>query len=691
MNLAEADRLLFFFVNKDLQNHFLDILMPFLTNKSYLIFLPLFFVFLLKERKHAIIAFVLAFASLLIADWLSNTLKYAIERIRPCNDLYGVRLLINCSKSFSMPSNHAVNAFAFATPFYVLLRSRLRIAFVILACLVAFSRVYVGVHYPSDIFTGSIIGILFAIASIKIYHWSSQRFLEKPHTTVLLLFLLCMSLFRIYYILHGPLDLSPDEAHYWEWSRRLDMSYYSKGPMIAYLIHLGTGIFGDTVFGVRIMAVVFSGLSSLLLYSLGRHVYNPDVGLFSAILFQIIPLFSAYGVIFTIDSPFIFFWILSLYLFWQALPGMRAQHSGVESHSLLSPLIGKRNSDLSMLYWCLLGLSVGLGMLTKYTMAFFYLCAFLFLLLNQDKRTLFLSKGPYTAFIISLAVFSPVILWNAGNDWVTFRHTAGQAHIAEGMQLSLRSFFEFLGSQLGVLTPLILIIMGISLWRTKSKKEGSFLFWFSFPVILFFLLKSLQAKVQANWALPGYITGVIAFCAFSAVLFRRGNAGKILLATAIVLSLTVTAVAHYPSMLGIPGRLDPTERLRGWEQLGDEVTGIYEKMSTNNKVFIFSDKYQVASELAFYVKGNPVTYCINLDRRMNQYDLWPGLEEKRHQDAIFVRTGDTGMPEKVAGAFEKVEKKVFTAYTKKRDKIRDYSLFICYAFKGLKQENPETY
>jgi hypothetical protein len=132
-------------------------------------------------------------------------------------------------------------------------------------------------------------------------------------------------------------------------------------------------------------------------------------------------------------------------------------------------------------------------------------------------------------------------------------------------------------------------------------------------------------------------------------------------------------------------------RLRGWRELGAEVTGIYQQMSLRHPVFIFSDKYQIASELAFYVHGHPVTYCVNLNRRMNQYDLWPGFNNLTGYDAIFVREGDTQLPEKIASVFGRVEKKVFTAYTKQHVKIRDYSLFLCYDFKGLAEDKPERF
>lgn len=683
MSLPEVDTIIFFFINRDLENRLFDILMPFITSKAYLLFLPFIVFFFLKDRKRAIIVLTIGLASLALSDWGSHMLKHVFERPRPCNTLDGVHLLVGCSRSYSLPSNHAVNAFAFALPFYLLFKNKIRYAFVIIAFTVAFSRVYVGVHYPSDVLVGALFGIMIALFVVNLYNYSYTRYKEKPHTTILFIFLLSISLFRIYYITQGPLDLSPDEAHYWEWSRRLDWSYYSKGPMIAYLIYMSTSIFGDSVFGIRIMAVFFSALSSIFLYILGKRLFDEQAGLFSAILIQIIPLFSAFGILFTIDSLFIFFWILSLLFFYRSM-------FNVQRSTTNSSLITHHSS---LMYWVLLGISIGLGLLTKYTMALFYPAAILFLLLLKEQRRVFLTKGPYIGFLISLIVFFPVIIWNAQHDWVTFKHTAGQVHMANGVQLSLKSFFEFLGSQLGVITPFLFIIMGVSLWKLRNQPEGAFLFWFSIPIIAFFLLKSIQGKVQANWALPGYITGIIAFSVYSIKRFySEGKSMKIFIVTAVLLSVIATSVGHYSSLLSLPGKMDPTNRLRGWKDLGAEVTKIYEGMSAVRPTFIFSDGYQMSSELAFYVKGHPVTYCINLGRRMNQYDLWPGFNNLLHYDAIFVRIGDAVLPDQIAHAFEKVEKRVFTVYTKEKSrKIRDYSLFLCYDFKGIKEEKPGSY
>lgn len=708
MSPSEIDTIVFFFINTHLQNNILDIFMPFISERAYLFFLPVFLWFSYKDRKKTLIVLLLAVLSLLLSDWIGNTIKYHFERMRPCNVLDEVRVLMGCSSSFSMPSNHATNAFAFAMPFFILFKNRLRYIFIAVALLVCISRIYVGVHYPSDVLVGALLGSALAISVLWLYTWSLGKGKKSPYTTILFLFLLAISLFRIYYILNGPLDLSPDEAHYWEWSRRLDLSYYSKGPMIAYLIYISTLIFGDSVFGVRIMAVIFSALSSIFLYILGKNLYDEKVGFFSAVILQIIPLFSTYGVIFTIDSPFIFLWTVSLLLFCRATnitQSLRANPKITNqkpTNALLSPahdnkkvLTGKQQEvrkNSSLVYWCLLGLFVGLGLLTKYTMAFFYLCALLFLLFSKELRRYLFTKDPYIGFIISLMVFSPVIIWNANHDWVTLRHTIGQAHIAEGFEISTRSFFEFLGSQFGVITPLLLILMAISIWKLRKNREGAFLYWFSVPIIIFFIFKSIQAKVQANWALFGYIAGIIAFSFYYMKrLYSDGKGVKILIVLALILSLVITSVAHYSTILNFPINKDPTKILRGWKELGEEVTRINEEMSATRPVFIFSDSYQVSSQLAFYIRGHPTTYCINLGRRMNQYDLWPDFHDLLHYNAIFVSTGDNIFPEKLIPSFQKVEKRAFKAYTKKHVHLRDHSIFLCYDFKGLKKEKPIKY
>ncbi|KWT84946.1 ArnT family glycosyltransferase [Candidatus Magnetominusculus xianensis] len=514
-----------------------------------------------------------------------------------------------------------------------------------------------------------------------------------------------ISLLRVFYILWGPLDLSPDEALYWDCTRRPELSYYTKGPLIVYLMLISTHMFGTSVFGVRILAVVFSALSSLYLYKLCVSMFDasPDspvtpvnregqfVGFTAAMLFQIIPLYAAYGVIFTIDSPFVYLWIASLYTFWKIIS------------------LEERGKNAGYGLWILLGILTGVGFMAKYIMAFFYICAFLFLILTKNRRLLKTPK-PYISFIVGIIALSPVIIWNAAHGWVTLKHTAGHAHVADGFKLLPLSLLEFTGSQLGVVTPVVLFLIIAALFRLRGSQRGDFLFYFSIPVLLFFTLKSIQGKVQANWAMTGYITGIAAAAwvyykkeAFRALSIHAKR--TIVIGTAA--ALVVTIVGHFPVVLHLHPDNDPASRLRGWREFGDRITTLYGELKQEGKayphgteVLLVSDKYQVTAEMAFYTQGNPLVYCINLGRRVNEYDMWPGINEYaqkirmsaplRRIDAVFATDGSQPLHPFVAFAFDRCEKTPLTV-NENGQILREYSIFKCYNFKGMIEVKPNTY
>ncbi|MBI5097971.1 MAG: phosphatase PAP2 family protein [Nitrospirae bacterium] len=151
------DTYLFFLINHGLQNNVFDIAMPFITNKGYVFFIavviPLFF----QDWRKGLLVFILCIFGFIIADNSVDLLKSLFARPRPYNELQNVRLLIACPGSFSFPSGHAATSAVMASIVGHFSRRAAIPAFVI-AALVVFSRIYVGVHYPSDVIGGAILG-----------------------------------------------------------------------------------------------------------------------------------------------------------------------------------------------------------------------------------------------------------------------------------------------------------------------------------------------------------------------------------------------------------------------------------------------------------------------------------------------------------------------------------------------------
>ncbi|MBI3989462.1 MAG: phosphatase PAP2 family protein [candidate division NC10 bacterium] len=154
------DKGLFLFLNGSLENAFFDLLMPFITEKwNFIVPLALVFLYLfLKGGRPLRILLLLSLVLLLLADGSATLLKNLFQRARPCQVLDQVRILVGCSSSFALPSNHATNIFAIAS-FFAYADRRLLVPLFVLAFLVGYSRIYVGVHYPLDVLGGAVLGI----------------------------------------------------------------------------------------------------------------------------------------------------------------------------------------------------------------------------------------------------------------------------------------------------------------------------------------------------------------------------------------------------------------------------------------------------------------------------------------------------------------------------------------------------
>jgi len=167
--LQALDRGAFLVINGTLQNPLFDLAMPALSNKwlGFLLAGLLIPLLLTRYGRRAVPVLGLAVLAVALSDLGANTLKHLIQRIRPCHVITEVHLLAGCTRSFAMPSNHAANMFALAGALWVGLPAWRLPAF-LLAAAVGYSRVYLGVHYVSDVIVGAICGLALGWAVLRI-------------------------------------------------------------------------------------------------------------------------------------------------------------------------------------------------------------------------------------------------------------------------------------------------------------------------------------------------------------------------------------------------------------------------------------------------------------------------------------------------------------------------------------------
>ncbi len=688
--LLALDRDLFRFGNDALSNPLFDAIMPFFSGNPF--FVPAALIaavwLLIKGGARGRLCVFFLLLAVAIGDGLiCNSLKDAIGRLRPFNDLPETIMRVGKGGSGSMPSSHAANWFAGTMVFWLFYR-RSWMFFLPVACTVAFSRVYNGVHYPSDVLAGALLGAGYAFVIVhavdtvwrtagkKLFPvWfermpslllrdaghrpqlertteSCQQLKEKQWIRLAYVLIAVIFLARVGYHAAGKIELTEDEAYQWLWSKHPALSYYSKPPMIAYTQWLGTSIFGDNELGVRFFSSLLAALMSVVLLRFFYKELGLRPALWAVILPLCMPLVTVGSILMTIDPLNVFFWMMAM------LSGWKAVQTNVTKH------------------WLLVGLWMGLGFLSKYTALFQLLSWAVFFVLWKEARASLKTKGPWLALLVNALATIPVLIWNSQNGWITMEHLANRGGLDTKWKPTLRFFIDFIVVEPLLFNPIIfigIIWAAIAFWkRDKGNQIMVYCFSMGAPLFLFYFLYTFRARVQPNWIAPAILPLLCLGIFYWEKRWREGVRWfKPYLIGGFIAGFLTLLVLHDTNIIGklsgkhLAGHQDPLRRARGWSELAQTAEKARQELLKEGKpVFIIGGHYGVTGLMSFYlpearrdVVEMPLVYYRWSEHPENQFYFWPSYREQRKgQNAIYVIREEEAqkIPESLKAQFESV-------------------------------------
>jgi 4-amino-4-deoxy-L-arabinose transferase-like glycosyltransferase len=339
--------------------------------------------------------------------------------------------------------------------------------------------------------------------------------------------------------------LTEDEAYYRLWAQHPGLGYYDHPPMVAWWIWAGVRLAGDTALGVRLLPVLSSLLTTLMVADLGRRLGSSRAGLIAALLYNATLTVGVGAMLAIPDVPASLFWVLTLWL------TVRATQDDAR-------------------WWPAAGAAAGLACLSKYSALFLAPGLLLWMTLTPIGRRTLRSPWPWLAGLVALAIFSVNIAWNAQHHWLTFAKQFGR--VSPG-RFAPRYLGEFLGAQVLLLNPAVAILAALGAakaWRLRAAANGPWLAAASSaPFALYLILHSLHDRVQAHWPVPLYPAA--ALLAAYAVQDAAGWRARLARWAPVGLGLSTAALLYMALPQGILAKGDPAAQLRGWPAFAYQV------------------------------------------------------------------------------------------------------------------------
>lgn len=305
---------------------------------------------------------------------------------------------------------------------------------------------------------------------------------------------LALTALRLLALALSDADLFVDEAQYWLWGQELDWGYYSKPPLIGWLIRAVTDLAGsDAALWVRLPGPILHGITALLLMGAAAEILTRAQAACVALAYASLPMVALASVLISTDTLLLPFWAAALWLW------LRQVQRGASWGAALA-----------------MGICLGLGMMGKYAAIYFLIGAALGMAFVPQMRLPM--RHLALAALGFVGVILPNVLWNIAHDLQTLQHTADNVDWVRqdnGPGLNLDKLLEFLASQLAVMGPVLFLAYLWAVGRELRPGQAQAspmlrsLIAFSLPVLLIVCLQALLSKAYANWAAMTYPAGVI--------------------------------------------------------------------------------------------------------------------------------------------------------------------------------------
>lgn len=353
-----------------------------------------------------------------------------------------------------------------------------------------------------------------------------------------------------------PLELYPDEAQYWLWSRDLAWGYFSKPPMVAWLVAAFTRVGGDEEPWIRVAATLAHAVAPLALYAAGARLYDRWTGFWAAALYSLMPGVQLSAGVMTTDAPLLMFLSLALLAYARLMQG------------------GGRWTAAGF------GLALGLAFLSKYAALYMVAGAALHASVSREMRAAWSARALAAAVAAFALSVGPNLVWNAAHGFATVAHTAANANWADQGLFNLGELADFLGAQFGVFgpVPFLVLLSGVVALGARGgvRREDAALLCLAAAPLVLVAAQAFISRANANWAAAAYPAASVLVAAWL-VRWRARRLLAMAVATQAAIAAVFLAVVVSPvvmSRLGLDGGF---KRARGWSAMSAAISARVER------------------------------------------------------------------------------------------------------------------